>query len=125
MTGQANHLTSSLLALVCAAGLTTAAAPALAGEPVSGLTIVASDASHISASVEYRDLDLTTGSGRKELQRRVWRTAVALCDRIDDHSSYCASDAVMSASAAERDVISHAVPRTYAAVMPGPQGPGR
>jgi UrcA family protein len=131
MSRQRNLLPASVLALTCAAGLLTLGAPALAADPVSELTITSQSQAggqlSLSTPVAYRDLDLTTGSGRRELHRRVLHAAQDVCRRVDENNLLsgpafvCQDDAMKSAlpyesAAIHRAMDAQTVPRTYAAV---------
>jgi UrcA family protein len=116
-----NRASVGLLGVSCALAVLAAAAPATGEEPF--FTVVGhSDRPQepsLSAAVSYRDLDLTTKAGRKELHSRIWWTAVALCRQMGEPRGAapfaCEDEAVAGALGIEHAVIAHAAPRTYAA----------
>jgi UrcA family protein len=81
----------------------------------------------ISATVVYRDLELTTPAGRNELRHRVWTTARKLCSRLGESeiggvsaASSCEDAARINAVEMERVIIAQAFsPALQVARAPG------
>ncbi|CAN7499564.1 UrcA family protein [Phenylobacterium sp. LjRoot219] len=112
------------------AGVTVAATPALAQQTVEELTVVGRhgvgpSARSISAVVSYRDLDLTTESGRAMLSQRVRLTAQDLCRQLGaanmgatGTAPSCEQDAINSVGEQRRVAIADASPRALAEAPP-------
>lgn len=125
--------TSSALWLRAAliAGAAAAAAPAVA-QTVEELTVVGRhgvgpNTRSLSAVVSYRDLDLTTETGRTVLTQRVRSTAQDLCRQLgedptaaDGVASSCQQDAINSVGEQQRVAIANARPHSYATTTPAP-----
>jgi len=113
------------------AGGVAVAAPALA-QTVEELTVtgrqrVGPETRTLSAAVSYRDLDLTTESGRTVLTQRVRSTAQDLCRQLGEQNmgsaavaQSCERDAINSASDQQRVAIANAEPRNLAETTPAP-----
>ena len=107
------------------AGVAAAAAPALA-QTVEELTVVGRqgvgpNTRSVSAVVSYRDLDLTTESGRAMLNQRVRLTAQDLCRQLGEgnmgatgSAPSCEQDAMNSVGEQQRVAIANASPRALA-----------
>jgi UrcA family protein len=117
-----NRWSTGLLGVSCALSVLAVAAPASSEEAI--FTVVGHSEwpqeQSLSAAVSYRDLDLTTKAGRKELHSRIWRTAAALCRQLGDKRDgavpfACEDEAMASALGFEHAVIAQAATRTYAA----------
>lgn len=113
------------------AGAAAAAAPAMA-QTVEELTVigrqgVGPNVRSVSAVVSYRDLDLTTESGRAMLHQRVRLTAQDLCRQLGEGgmggtaaAPSCEQDAINSVSEQQRLAVANAQPRALAAA-PAPE----
>lgn len=70
--------------------------------------------SHLTASVTYTDLDLTTKDGRTVLRQRIRATARDICRQLGDNGGsvgmafVCEDEAVRGAAAMERKLIAEA-----------------
>jgi UrcA family protein len=102
-----------------------ASAPAFSAESAGGIAVMATSAMDggrsASVSVNVRDLDLTTASGRRELALRVRTAAKELCRSFHEGPANsvavgfaCEDEAVASAGDPRRAAIEQASPRTYA-----------
>jgi UrcA family protein len=75
------------------------------------------NAKGLSAPVSYRDLDLTTNTGRNSLSQRVRLTARDLCRRLGQSNKgthaagTCEQDAVNSTRVQQRTAIAQATPK--------------
>ncbi|HSV02336.1 MAG TPA: UrcA family protein [Phenylobacterium sp.] len=115
-----------------ALGLSALAAPALAQVVVPEVTVVGrwgpNGPRSLSRAVSFADLDLTTGWGRRELDRRIRNTAYELCRELGEQPKArtppllqsCEEHAVASAMREERIAFADAVPRGYAVAVPPP-----
>jgi UrcA family protein len=126
-----NRRSAGLLGVSCALSVLAAAAPASSEEAVELFTVVGHSEGlqerSLSAAVSYRDLDLTTSAGRRELHSRLWRTAAELCRRLGDKSGAdppfaCEDAALEGAFRFEQTVIARAATPTYAAASPTQAG---
>jgi UrcA family protein len=135
MSKLAGYPSSGPLGVACALAMVAAGVPAFSQEPAGEFTITAQGGGpherSLTASVYYRDLDLTTKGGRAVLRQRVRSTASELCHRLgDDNRSaavafVCEDEAVESAANFERAVIAQAMPRAYVSTSPAKAAPGR
>jgi UrcA family protein len=113
------------------AGAAAAAAPAFA-QTVEELTVigrqgVGPNTRSLSAVVSYRDLDLTTETGRTVLNQRVRSTAQDLCRQLGENNMgstgaapSCEQDALNSVGEQQRVAITNARPHNYATTSPAP-----
>jgi UrcA family protein len=115
----ANHVSSSLLGVVCAVASVAAGVPAF-GQGADDFTVLGHNerpyGSTLSATVSYRDLDLTNRHGQAVLRQRVWRTAETLCARIGENHIgsatgvlSCEDQVAFSAARQQRDAIARAM----------------
>jgi UrcA family protein len=118
----ANHPRSSRLALAFASIVAAVAGPATS----QSLT-----APSLAATIQSRDLDLTTDAGRRELQHRVRLAAHQLCARsgqdfLPPLARECEGNAIASAAKMQSRVIAQAYGATPAgevAVTAAAKGP--
>jgi len=123
---------SPLIMSALALGLLGAAAPAFAQTTVQELTVTGrlgpNGPTTLSRTVSFADLDLTTDSGRHELDRRIHATANDLCHELGEQPEAvipplrqsCEQQAVASAADAEKIAFAQAQPKGYAAAPPPP-----
>jgi UrcA family protein len=118
-------ISCKLLGLAAAVTLLGAGAPAFSAESAGEIATRAkssgNDGRSASASVNARDLDLTTASGRRELALRVRTAAKELCRTFHEGPTNsaavgfaCEDEAVASAGDSQRAANEQASPRTYA-----------
>lgn len=98
-------LTAALAALAASAGLAPAAAQPVEEMVVLGHGPKAADT--FSYKITYRDLDLRTPAGEKELRRRVSVTATYVCNKLGEKGpkSTCRRQAISDADPTVRAVI--------------------
>lgn len=133
----AKHVSSSLLGAMCAVASVAAGVPAF-GQGSDEFTVLGHNErpyEHtLSATISYRDLDLTNRDGRAVLRQRVWRTAEKLCARIGEGHIGGASQALScedqvrySAAQQQRDAIARAMvaaaPANPSVASVGPTAP--
>ena len=115
---------SKLACILCSAGLTMAGVPAFAQQSARQYDTLHHQQG--TATVSWRDLDLTTSPGRAELQHRLQVTSRDLCaqldppDDIDISVGSCQFDARRKASEAVGTAIAQANARANGAA-PGLQ----
>jgi UrcA family protein len=123
-------ISCKLLGLAAAATLAAASAPAFSADATGDLAITSKaagrDGRSVSASIDVRDLDLSTASGRRELSVRVRRTAKALCGRFHEGPTdsawvgfACEDDAVASAGDLQQAATRPPAPSTYVTAAAG------
>ena len=138
-SARVSKLAGSPCALAAALSLAAAVAPASAqvvAQTTTGeITVTArypaagADVRSLSAPVSYRDLDLTTDSGRDMLRKRVKTTARELCRRLGEApyappAPPCDQAAADSASDQIRVAIAQATPKGYAVNPPSASASG-
>jgi UrcA family protein len=116
MLSSARHVSSSLIGVACVIGMSAFCVPALGQEPVSTVIGHPNTGRYLSAVVSYRDLDLTTGDGRGQLQHRVRKTAEKLCSRAGENhiggasmALSCEDQTLLDTAAEQRDAIARAM----------------
>lgn len=98
----------------CAMLLATSFAATAIAQEVEAITVLGRDSRHtpdtMSYAVSYRDIDLRSGAGQKELNRRVRVTAQYVCEKLGDRGvdNHCYRKAVSDASPKVRDAIAAA-----------------